>query len=231
MSKATKEDLVNSLINFKEKYGVIPRSVDCIKYEDLFSVRTYRRSFGTFNNALIAAGFPANRLRRDMLDKKCDHCGKSYSTKEQSSKYCCTTCANRDIASKRNVPTKDSFCKECGCSHSRNSEFCSQICRSTFEMKSISIGEASKYSQQNRYRSIRDKGNNFYKHYGKSSECEHCGYSKHTENCHIRPVSDFEDGDTVWDCNKPDNMVFLCRNCHWELDNGILTIEEIRDRH
>lgn len=52
--------------------------------------------------------------------------------------------------------------------------------------------------------------------------CQHCGYSKHVEVCHIQPIHTFSDDALIDDINRPDNLLFLCPNCHWEFDNGFL---------
>ena len=70
---------------------------------------------------------------------------------------------------------------------------------------------------------IRIFARNWLKHLTKLP-CKKCGYSKHVEVAHIRAVSDFRDDELLRDVNSADNIVQLCRNCHWEFDNGFLDI-------
>lgn len=56
--------------------------------------------------------------------------------------------------------------------------------------------------------------------------CRNCGYKLHVELCHIKDVSSFDDDALLSDVNSPDNIVPLCRNCHWEFDNGHLSLDE-----
>jgi hypothetical protein len=56
------------------------------------------------------------------------------------------------------------------------------------------------------------------------SPCVNCGYSLHTEVCHKKAISDFPDSATVAEINSDDNIVFLCRNCHWEFDHNYLQL-------
>lgn len=58
----------------------------------------------------------------------------------------------------------------------------------------------------------------------KVKKCSVCGYDKHFEICHIKPVSDFEDSATLKEINNIDNLVALCRNCHWEFDNKLIRL-------
>ena len=54
--------------------------------------------------------------------------------------------------------------------------------------------------------------------------CMKCGYSKHVEVCHIKPISSFSDDTLLSVVNSRFNIIQLCRNCHWELDNNIITV-------
>lgn len=51
--------------------------------------------------------------------------------------------------------------------------------------------------------------------------CEKCGYTKHTEVCHIRPVRDFPLDTKVSVVNARSNLLRLCPNCHWEMDHNL----------
>jgi len=46
-----------------------------------------------------------------------------------------------------------------------------------------------------------------------------CGYNTHVEVCHIKPINSFSDDTLMGVVNSKDNLVYLCPNCHWELDN------------
>lgn len=63
-----------------------------------------------------------------------------------------------------------------------------------------------------------------YSKSNKPKECKICGYNKHIEICHIKPVSEFHDTSTLKEINDINNLVALCRNHHWEFDNGYITI-------
>jgi hypothetical protein len=49
--------------------------------------------------------------------------------------------------------------------------------------------------------------------------CARCGYDKHVELCHLKALSEFGDETLLGEINSEKNVVQLCRNCHWELDN------------
>lgn len=57
--------------------------------------------------------------------------------------------------------------------------------------------------------------------------CQSCGYSQHVEYAHIRALSQFPLTATIAEVNATDNIVILCRNCHWEFDHGMLDLRAI----
>lgn len=52
-------------------------------------------------------------------------------------------------------------------------------------------------------------------------KCDWCGYSKHVECCHLKPVAEFSASALMSEVNDPSNLRWLCPNCHWELDHGL----------
>lgn len=57
---------------------------------------------------------------------------------------------------------------------------------------------------------------------GLFESCDVCGYDKHVEVCHVKPIASFLDDATLNEINAPENLRGLCPNHHWELDNGML---------
>jgi hypothetical protein len=55
-------------------------------------------------------------------------------------------------------------------------------------------------------------------------KCKICGYSTHVDVCHIVDVSAFPDSAPIIEINSLDNLVLLCKNHHWEFDNGLLEL-------
>ena len=55
--------------------------------------------------------------------------------------------------------------------------------------------------------------------------CYNCGYKKHVELCHIKPITSFPDTALLSEVNSEKNVIQLCRNCHWEFDNGLLKMD------
>ncbi len=60
-----------------------------------------------------------------------------------------------------------------------------------------------------------------------SDACQHCGYNKHVELAHLKGINAFDKYTLLKEINHPDNILVLCRNCHWEYDSGMLELIEI----
>lgn len=50
--------------------------------------------------------------------------------------------------------------------------------------------------------------------------CQHCGYHKHVELCHVQAIANFDMNAKLAIINSPSNLLVLCPNCHWEFDNS-----------
>jgi len=61
--------------------------------------------------------------------------------------------------------------------------------------------------------------------------CQVCGYDKHTELAHIKPIHSFSLDSELGVINDPANILVLCRNHHWEFDNNLLKLEDIPNRN
>lgn len=92
---------------------------------------------------------------------------------------------------------------------------CSVNKRTKFETVKDVIHSA-RHGQSAKFNIIRGRARSQYKHI---KNCEHCGYNKHVEVCHIRPISDFPDDALISEVNDRSNIKILCPNCHWEFDH------------
>lgn len=60
-----------------------------------------------------------------------------------------------------------------------------------------------------------------------NNPCQNCQYNVHIEFCHIKPVSSFDLNIYLEVINHENNILILCRNCHWEFDNRLISLEDI----
>lgn len=110
--------------------------------------------------------------------------------------YCCKTCATP-------VGSGYTYCKEC---------FKGKV-------KDLTLEEAiySKHHKSSAFALVRTRARSVVGE--RERVCKRCGYTKHVEVCHIKPISSFPLNTLLSTVNHPDNLILLCPNCHWEFDH------------
>lgn len=152
----------------------------------------------------------------------CANCGKPTSNPRFCSKSCSATITNREVKRRKRIKKT---CKGCGaykfndgkrfcvtCREHKISVKLNMTIRDVIDMVSV------KYSHPSwKFATIRNWARSLY---AKSdNKCQKCGYSRHTEVCHIKPLSSFPVDTLITVVNGIDNIIILCPNCHWEFDN------------
>ena len=138
-------------------------------------------------------------------------------------KFCSKSCAasyNNKIHPKR--ISKKWFCTTCGVEVQNRRTKCDEHNPSYVDWNAIGYANlANRYNYQRNTR-IRSLARRIYAKSDRPKKCLICGYDKHYEVCHVRPINDFGETDTISTINNIDNLVALCPNHHWELDNNLL---------
>ena len=181
----------------------------------------------------------SNRNRPKTLPKIkstniCLTCGKNTN----NPKYCNRSCAaisNNGIKPKRKAQIRN--CLDCRkvCSNVDQTHRCINCHKQNLHTKSLKrisdygnksleecVNYALKYREsKHKYELVRDHAHRA-SHVLKweKGQCESCGWDKHTELCHIKPISHFSKESLLSEINSKDNITFLCPNCHWMLDHG-----------
>lgn len=74
-------------------------------------------------------------------------------------------------------------------------------------------------SSRGKYHNIRINARKVMKEANIAKVCKKCGYDKYVEACHIKAICDFAPSALISEINSLDNLMYLCPNHHWELDN------------
>ena len=74
---------------------------------------------------------------------------------------------------------------------------------------------------------IRAKARSIFYKTNPDPKCAICGYDKHIEVCHIKAISSYNNDTLVSEINDIKNLIGLCPNHHWELDNGLLALSNL----
>lgn len=165
-----------------------------------------------------------------MKINKCLNCSKDTTNK----KFCCKSCA----AIVNNKIPKRKIKKQCSKCSSVVRNYRSTLCEHHFQellttkkeyIQNLSI---SAYTERacikrlhvsSKFAHIRGLCRTWNKDKAKLP-CHICGYSKHVELAHIRPLRSFPLTALLREVNSPLNVIQLCPNCHWEFDNGLISL-------
>lgn len=157
--------------------------------------------------------------------KNCLFCGKQMC----NPKFCNRSCAasfNNKKTPKRKPEHK---CLDCDTLISAKRARCRKhylIWLKQKEAKDMTLNEAiyKKHHRSSAYALIRTRARSISKKLG-FNKCVNCGYDKHIEIAHIKPISAFTGDILISEINSIKNIIPLCPNCHWEFDNKLLKIK------
>ena len=167
--------------------------------------------------------------------KKCDCCGKETTNPRFCSKSCAAKVNNVKYP-KRKITRK---CSKEGCDELVK-DYRSSRCEKhhkeyMYYHQNIAFRTIREYTERDcikrlhpssTFAHIRGLARSWHKDI-LQQPCANCGYDKHVQLCHIKPLSTFSLDTTIGEVNSKENVIQLCPNCHWDLDHNMLTIEEI----
>jgi hypothetical protein len=165
----------------------------------------------------------------------CPSCKNDFDPKTRNQKFCSPRCRN-NFAQKSWQDINKKLCPICRTEMIRSSSKTCRYCHRPFKVdRSTTIGQYRKLaSVSGKHPSWKNAHiRQFAREWNKNllaSPCQKCGYNLHVELAHIRAISDFKDDETIGEVNSKNNLLVLCRNCHWEFDNGIFDISLIKSK-
>lgn len=149
----------------------------------------------------------------------CPVCGKET----RNPRFCSRSCAAQQ--NNRLVPRRkpEGSCFICKKAVPRRNRYCLEHRPQKKLDRSLPIGRIADRSDHPacRYARLRQDARRQYL-VARAHRCSRCGYDKHIEVCHKRPLSSFPLEATIAEVNDLANLVGLCPNCHWEFDHGLL---------
>lgn len=156
----------------------------------------------------------------------CLECGKSTDNPKFCSRSCSATHSN--IKSPRRQVEGE--CKSCSEPVSSSRTYCpscwSEQTTSGYDWSAVTKGDMKGSGNANyngRWPYVRRLSRKAYISSEQSMSCKVCGYDYHVDICHIRDCQDFPDTAFISEINDLSNLVALCKNHHYEFDNGDLS--------
>lgn len=155
----------------------------------------------------------------------CECCGMSTENPRFCSRRCSAVVTNSESPRRKKIPR---LCETCGVDISNlgsgRHRFCDEHNPQKVDWSQVTIAQMQTKRRYQKHSRLRELARRAWRDSGRSNECRECGYDKHVEICHIKPLSEFGEDTTVAEVNALENLVPLCPNHHWELDNGILKL-------
>lgn len=146
----------------------------------------------------------------------CIHCGKRTTNPKYCSKSCSASCTNKQYPRRK----PEGSCSGCGCRIPSKNNYC-YLCKPTLTDLTLQEAIYHKHHRSSAFALVRSRARAIAKKLN-MTKCINCGYNKHVEIAHVRPISSYPLHTRVSDINKPEMLMPLCPNCHWEFDNGLL---------
>lgn len=142
-------------------------------------------------------------------------------------KFCCRSCSTTYNNLHRDK--KEYFCIKCGKSlgfgfQANRNKLCDECNPNKVDWDTITYGEMKSKRQYQVNSRIRELARNKYFSVYNHPQCHFCGYTKHVEIHHIKGISTFSDDTPINIINDINNLIAVCPNHHWELENGYISI-------
>lgn len=153
---------------------------------------------------------------------KCLHCKKIFEKqnsqiKRSPNNYCSRSCATSMNNRKNPRKQKTKKCLMCNTLIFKNLKYCKKhkYFMTDYELKDCIY---IKHHKSSAFALVRARARAIAKKIG-WHKCSICGYDKHIEIDHIKPISAFDINTKISIINDISNLRPLCPNCHWEVNH------------
>lgn len=195
----------------------------CEKSFDTYYTTYCSRSCG---NKARTAKNEVKYLKNPKLCKQCE--GPIPYRGRHDSVFCSRACSAKFNNARR--AKKEYTCSNCGVvkKQTRRTTLC-RNCRFVVivhEFGKQAVSDFKSTFARHKYQLVRHHAHRVASILRMSKRCFVCGYDKHVELAHKKAIYLFDVTVTLNEINAKENLVYLCPNHHWELDNGILNLSE-----
>ena len=151
---------------------------------------------------------------------ECVTCGKQHNNPKFCNRSCSAKWTNVHNPKRKKINFPNN-CELCNIQIDYRSKRCINCCGFLGDM---TLREAiyEKHHKSSAFALVRTRARVVAKKLG-FTECVKCGYNKHIEVAHIKPISSFSDDILISVINSKENIMPLCPNCHWEYDHNLWT--------
>lgn len=155
------------------------------------------------------------------MNNKCITCNKET----KNPKFCSKTCSAKHNNKIPKRKKKLYFCFKCNSIIKYRNKFCDNCNPFKVNWTKVKYKDLicnRKYQKNSR---IRELARKIIFKLNIPKKCSVCDYDKHIEVCHIKPISSYPEDTLISIINNLTNLILLCPNHHWELDNNLLFLD------
>jgi RNA polymerase subunit RPABC4/transcription elongation factor Spt4 len=173
---------------------------------------------------MLTLSHSLQKTNYEKYPKMCKQCQEKISYEKRKNNFCNSSCAATYNNLKTPKRKMQKTCKHCKSLIPNQYTYC-QSCISDNKhlrgKKAIKDKTLSEIMYGNKRASVYGAVRHHAKYVLKErvNVCEKCGYNKHVEVCHKKPIFAFEPSTLISKINDSSNLILLCPNCHWEFDN------------
>ena len=140
-------------------------------------------------------------------------------------KYCSRSCSAKANNKGNCRHSVNNSCKECGDWIKSGRSYCSDCFKTVkiIQWDNLTLGQVRGERLYQKNSRIRENARMRFLSTGIKA-CQICEYDKHIEIHHIKSISSFPLDTTIREINHLDNLVGLCPNCHWEVENDLASV-------
>ena len=162
--------------------------------------------------------------RKPLEEKICKGCNSTFTRKKTGVNdkllFCSRACGNKTTKTATKL-----HCKWCATEIPSRRKVCDEcLSGKTIENETLDFIKEH-YSTSSFHSRIRSHSRRLFLAANPDVKCHFCEYNLYIEVAHIKPVSAFQGDSKLSEVNDLSNLVGLCRNHHWELDHGYISIE------
>lgn len=146
-------------------------------------------------------------------------------TETTNPKFCSKSCSAKYNNRGRRRWSKDNSCAHCNDWIESSRTYCKKCFNSKklIQWDNITLEEVRGQRSYQKNSRIREDARKKFLKTGITS-CQKCGYDKHIEIHHIKSISSFPKTAKISEINSLENLVGLCPNCHWEVENNLASV-------
>lgn len=157
---------------------------------------------------------------------KCLNCQAETSNPKFCNRSCSVSYNNMHSPKRKKKTLFEGNCSRCGLpysyKHYTRSKRCDKCRPKNIDWSTVRLKDLHDKAKYQKSAAVRQLARLTMRDSNIPYECRVCKYSVHVEVSHKKSIKDFSEDTFISEINDLSNLEYLCRNHHWEFENGYL---------